>query len=529
MNVRPRDWMAVRAHRRATAAANATEMLRATLDEHHEIRPADVDEVADRSGLPPAAVAGSASFYADFTAPPGTRICSGTGCFVARDGLPAEPGPSVYCLGCCYAAPAALVGGTLVAGPDGSPAPPIPYACAAPEPIVLAGLCGDDRPWETWSSILRNRLWRGILAEIAWSGLRGRGGAEYPVSAKWRAARGLAGPRYVVANGDEGDPGSYCDRLLMEYDPDRVLAGLALCGCAVGASEGLVLVRSEYPAAAAALRTAVEKARAAGYLGENLYGSGIDFDITVHDGAGSYVAGEETALLRSLQGLRGSVQARPPYPAEYGYRGRPTVVQNVETLAAVPWIVRHGGEAYARLGRTIETGTKLVCLNSEFTTPGIYEVEFGTPLRHIVEELGGGLRRGRLRAVQIGGPLGGFLAPEELDVGLASADLAAYGVSLGHGSLVAIPDAVPPAALLRHLWMFARRESCGACAPCRVGTQRGLEMCDGVDEQLQAVGTRFDTLLDIMRTGSLCAFGSGMAIAVRSLLRVYGTETIGGL
>ncbi|WP_218003462.1 NADH-ubiquinone oxidoreductase-F iron-sulfur binding region domain-containing protein [Nocardia concava] len=505
---------------------NATDRLREAHEAHGEVRRADMEAVARGSGLPAAAVAGAASFYADFGEGRGDRNCAGTGCFVARGGVLEAAGErTVYCLGCCYAAPAALIGGIAVTGPDSVPPPPIPYACAVSDPIVLAGLCHAAEPWQSWSTVLAWRLWPGLTAEVARSGLRGRGGAEYPVAAKWHAVTRNPGPRYVIANGDEGDPGSFCDRLLMEYDPHRVLEGLALCGCAVGATEGRVLVRSEYPGALAALRAAVDSARAAGHLGENVHGSGLDFDVVIQEGAGSYVAGEETALLRSLEGLRGTVQARPPYPTDYGYRGRPTVVQNIETLAAIPWIARHGGEAYARLGRRVETGTKLVSLNSVFERPGVYEVEFGTPLRRIVEDLGGGLRDGqRLGALQIGGPLGGFLGPDDLDIGFATADLAEHGVSLGHGGLVAIPDSVPPVQLLRHLWRFAARESCGSCAPCRVGSRRGLEISESVQALPAADETDLSRLLDIMRVGSMCAFGSGVADAVRSLLKVYDTS-----
>ncbi|WP_282783143.1 MULTISPECIES: NADH-ubiquinone oxidoreductase-F iron-sulfur binding region domain-containing protein [unclassified Nocardia] len=531
MESRPRDWMAVRAHRVTASATHVTGWLRNAADAHGEIRRGDIDAIATAAHLPQATVAGSASFYADLTEPRPISVCDGTGCFVARGGYPAAPGPderSVYCLGSCHAAPAELHGETLLSGSERTPAPPIPYACRAAEPVVLAGLVGDAQPWQVWAEVVETRRQHEIWHEVVRSGLRGRGGAEYVVSAKWRAAVRNPAPRYVVANGDEGDPGSYCDRLLMEYDPHRVLEGMALCAAAVGADRGIVLVRSEYPVAARTMRAAIDQARASGQLGRDIHGSGLDFDVTVQVGAGAYVAGEETALLRSLEGLRGTVQTRPPYPTECGYGGRPTVLQNVETLAAVPWIVRNCGESYAKLGRPEETGTKLVCLNSEFTRPGVYEVEFGASLRWIVEDLGGGLRDGhRLRALQVGGPLGGFLAPDELDTGLATADLAERGVSLGHGSLVAVPDTVGAVDLLRQLWTFAARESCGACAPCRVGTRRGQELAERMDAAEPAADATMRRLLDIMRTGSMCAFGTGVAAAVRSLLRVYGIHDRG--
>ncbi|WP_081878078.1 NADH-ubiquinone oxidoreductase-F iron-sulfur binding region domain-containing protein [Nocardia brasiliensis] len=531
MDGRPRDRIAGRANRFA-GAASAVDRLRAALDDHGVIGREDIRAVAARTHLPIAAVAGSSSFYADFALAQRksrhVRICRGTACFVACAGVDPRADTdadtsvqSVHCLGFCFAAPALLDNGLPRTGPDQQPGPPIPYACAAPRSVVLAGLCGDESAWQVWPEMLASGLRDRVMGEVAGSGLRGRGGAEFPAAEKWRAAQCRPRPRQVIANGDEGDPGSFCDRLLLECDPHRVLEGLALCGYAVGADQGTVLVRSEYPAALAAMRRAVEQARAAGHLGSNVHGSGLAFDVAVSEGAGSYTAGEETGLLRALTGLRGSVQARPPYPTDCGFAGRPTVVHNVETLAAIPWIVRHGGAAYARLGRSSETGTKLVSLSAGFAEPGVYEVEFGTPLREIVERLGGGARAGRLlRAVQVGGPLGGFLGSGDLDIGLADTDLAARGISLGHGGIVAIDDRVSGGALLRQLWQFAAAESCGACAPCRVGTRRGLEM----SMRAAPIGPELPRLLDIMRTGSLCAFGTGVAAAVHSLVRVYSDE-----
>jgi NADH:ubiquinone oxidoreductase subunit F (NADH-binding) len=317
----------------------------------------------------------------------------------------------------------------------------------------------------------------------------------------------------VVANGDEGDPGSFADRLLMERDPGRVLEGLALAGLACGATAGFVYVRSEYPRARASLTRAVEAARSAGHLGVDVHGSGVDFDVEVFSGHGSYVAGEETSLLRSMSGLRGTVRVRPPYPTRHGFLGRPTAVNNVETLAAVPAILADGGAAYARLGRFPETGTLLVCLTERFARPGAYEVELGTPLRFIVEELGGGLKDGAgLRALQVGGPLGGFLAPSQLDLSLLESTLAVEGVSLGHGSLVAIDGGVSHAALLAHMWQFGAGESCGACTPCREGTRRGAS--DPVRTSAD------DALLDLMGQASMCAFGRRLPAAVRSLMAV---------
>ncbi|WP_208758402.1 NAD(P)H-dependent oxidoreductase subunit E [Micromonospora violae] len=526
--------------------------------------------LADEFGLPVAAVAGAASFYADFTqgcrGRRHVRVCEGTSCFastggehvrdlervlgVRRDTCASDGSVSlqaVRCLGYCYDSPAVLdgdrpatgrdLGGLLdgsVGAADGSAAslrtpPPIPYESRVDPPVVLAGLLGVEGEWEVWPAVVTGGSPERVNREIAASGLRGRGGAGFPTAKKWAMAASEPGPRYVIANGDEGDPGSYCDRLLMEQDPHRVLEGLALAAFATGAHHGLVLVRSEYPAAVHRMRAAVAEARAGGHLGRRIHGSGFDFDVEVVEGAGSYVAGEETALMHAVSGLRGDARPRPPYPTSKGFLGRPTVLNNVETLAAVPWVVRHGGAAYARLGHPDEPGTKLVCLSQLFRRPGVYEVEYGVPLRHLVQELGGGLRDGRsLRAVQVGGPLGGFLTPEQLDLPLLTRPLAQAGVPLGHASLIAFDAAVPAAAVLRHEWAFGAAESCGACTPCRVGTRRGLELAERIGEPGQAaVLAQQEPLLEVLDMASLCAFGRGVAGAVRSVTRAYADELPG--
>jgi NADH:ubiquinone oxidoreductase subunit F (NADH-binding) len=496
--------------------------------------------------LPEAAAYGRGTYFADLHAARGdrhVRVCAGTACFLAGGGghhlsqvesalgVPAgscaEDGSvslqQVHCLGFCYGGPAALDGDTPRAGADladqlagradprDAPAP----AVAATRPVVLAGVLGTARTWEVWPSVLAGDGADRVRREVAESGLRGRGGAGFPAARKWAAVAAApeGGQRYVVANGDEGDPGSYADRLLMERDPERVLEGLALAGLACGATRGYVYVRSEYPRARAALRAAVEQARADGHLGREVHGSGTSFDVEVVSGHGSYVAGEETSLLRSLAGLRGTARARPPYPTEHGLLGRPTAVNNVETLAAVPAIVAGGGRAYAARGTPAESGTLIVSLSEGFARPGAYEVEFGTPLRTLAEELGGGPRDGRpLRALQVGGPLGGFLGPGALDLPLSESAMDAAGVSLGHGSLVAVDGRVSRDDLLRHLWVFGARESCGACTPCREGTRLGA------GHPVETAGN--DALLGLMERASLCAFGRRLPAAVRSLLAV---------
>ena len=288
------------------------------------------------------------------------------------------------------------------------------------------------------------------------------------------------GPRYLICNGDEGDPGSFVDRLLMERDPHRVLEGMALAALAAGPHTAIVYVRSEYPRARDALRTAIGEARAAGQLGSDVHGSGIDFDVEVFEGAGSYVAGEETSLIHSIEGLRGEVAARPPYPTERGYLHRPTVVNNVETLAAVPWIVARGGAAYARLGVGESRGTKVVCLNERCSaTRAPTRSSSGRRCAASSRSSAGGCAQGTtVRSIQVGGPLGGFIGPDDLDTPLSFEGLRELGADLGHGSLIALDERVDRDALERHFWRFAASESCGTCAPCRLGTRRGLELAE---------------------------------------------------
>jgi bidirectional [NiFe] hydrogenase diaphorase subunit len=511
-------------------------------------------EIARALGLPAAAAEGPASFFADFSAPRGTRhirACGAAACFAASGGrhmaeveaaLGVEAGcrsadgavslQEVRCLGYCFGGPAALDGEDACAGADlaaqlqgTSPrkTPPIPVYRDSAFPVVTAGLLGASTPWSAWPGVAAAGTPEGVLSQVESARLKGRGGAGFRVAAKWRAALDHPAPRVVVANGDEGDPGSFVDRLLMEQDPHRVLEGLALACFAVRAETGVVFVRSEYPHAVARLQEALLEARAAGHLGPDAGGSGFSLEIHVAVGAGSYVSGEETALLNGLAGLRGVVRPRPPFPTARGLHGRPTVVNNVETLSAVPWIVEHGGAAYAAMGTADETGTVVACLSERFVRPGAYEVEIGTPVRRIVEDLGGGLRDGApMRALQIGGPLGGFLGPADLDVPLSDAALTSRGAALGHAGIVAFDDRLSGEQVLRNLWDFAAAESCGQCSPCRVGTWRGRalsERPDGPDIRRER-----GEVLRAMAVGSLCAFGRRVPAAVSSLARVYGLD-----
>jgi len=357
-----------------------------------------------------------------------------------------------------------------------------------------------------------------VLAAIEDAGLRGRGGAGFPTGRKWRvAAEQAAGPNYIVANADEGDAGAFSDRFLMEGDPHALIEGMAIAAHATGASRGWIYLRHEYPAARASLEQALMEARDFGILGGDL-----DFDIEVFIGHGSYICGEESALLLSIEGRRPEVMARSPYPTEHGLFGKPTVTNNVETFATIPWIIRNGGEAYHVMGFSSSRGTKLVSLNSLFNRPGLYEVEFGIPVRHIVEEIGGGLRTGPLKGVIIGGPLAGIIPSDLLDTRFGFEELAAIGASVGHGGVMAFDESTSIAGLVRHVFAFGASESCGKCTPCRLGARR-------IEEIFTNITTKADEaewleLVTVLKSTSLCGHGTGLAAFAESVLRYYGKE-----
>jgi NADH:ubiquinone oxidoreductase subunit F (NADH-binding) len=460
------------------------------------------------------------------------RCCQGLACFVARHLDPERwreattTGPRVYCLGKCYTAPAS--------GRDEGRPPHVEVA--APQAIVLeriaaggtlaldgyrnqGGLAALDRALAVPPDA--------IVVEVEKSRLRGRGGAGFSTGAKMRTVLEEAGaPKYVVCNADEGDPGAYIDRFVMEDDPFCVLEAIAVVGRAVGAERGYIYLRREYPAAFASLRRAIETARKEGVLGFDVLGRGVfSFDVEVVVGEGSYLCGEETALLNAIEGRRPEVRVRPPYPVSRGLFGRPTLVNNVETLVNIPWIVRHGGDAYTALGRGESRGTKVVSLNSLFARPGLYEVELGVPLRHIVEELGGGLRTGPLAGVIVGGPLAGVVSPELLDVPFTFEDLHGIGAALGHGGVVGFDKHTTIAELVHHVFAFGAYESCGKCTPCRVG---GPE-AEAIFAEVLAGGhpdarRSFDGIVAALHATSLCGHGSGLAEFARGVARNFPEE-----
>ncbi|RFC45745.1 MAG: formate dehydrogenase iron-sulfur subunit [Verrucomicrobia bacterium] len=364
-----------------------------------------------------------------------------------------------------------------------------------------------------------------IVKEVTDSGLRGRGGAAFPTGIKWRTVLEAGGrKKYIVCNADEGDSGTFADRMLMEGDPFTLLEGMTIAARAVGADEGYIYVRSEYPDAIEALQAAIDEAHRRGWLGENILGSGLNFRIHVRVGAGSYVCGEETALLESLEGKRGVVRAKPPLPAHVGLFGQPTVINNVLSLATVPAILAKGASAYAALGFGRSRGTQVLQLAGNIARGGILEVAFGATLGEVVNEFGGGTANDRpVRAVQVGGPLGAYLPPEQFHLPFDYESFAAVNAIVGHGGIVVFDDTVNMAEQARFAMEFCALESCGKCTPCRIGSTRGVELMDKIigNVNRDANIELLEDLCEVMADGSLCAMGGLTPLPVRSALHHF--------
>ncbi|MDO5504861.1 MAG: NADH-ubiquinone oxidoreductase-F iron-sulfur binding region domain-containing protein [Pseudoxanthomonas suwonensis] len=362
-----------------------------------------------------------------------------------------------------------------------------------------------------------------IVRAVTESGLRGRGGAAFPTGIKWRTVLDTpAARKHIVCNADEGDSGTFSDRMLMEGDPLALIEGMVIAGLATGATEGWIYLRSEYPNARRILADALANARAAGWLGDDIGGSGKRFDIRLRIGAGAYICGEETSLLNSLEGRRGEVRSKPPLPAVAGLFGEPTVINNVITLASVPAILADGAAAYEALGVDRSRGTLPLQLAGNIRHGGLLEVSFGISLREVLEDFGGGTASGRpIRAVQVGGPLGAYLTEAQLDVAIDYEAFAALGAMLGHGGIVVFDDTVDMAEQARHAMAFCAIESCGKCTPCRIGSVRGVEVIDRLRAGDASQEPLLRDLCQTMTHGSLCAMGGLTPLPVLSALNHF--------
>ena len=365
-----------------------------------------------------------------------------------------------------------------------------------------------------------------LIATLKDSGLRGRGGAGFPTGMKWESCKDQeVSTKYVVCNADEGDPGAFSDRYLMEEQPLKVLFGMVICAYIIGSKQGFLYIRGEYPESITITNGALAKLRELGLLGDNILDTGFDFDMNVVEGQGAYICGEETALIASIEGRRAEVDVRPPFPVVEGLYKKPTVVNNVESLAAVAAIFKLGGITYKSIGNGRSLGTKLISLDGYFNNPGLYEVDLGTPVGFIIDEIGGGFND-NIKAIQIGGPLGGIVPVDTLkSLTLDFEDFTEKGFLLGHASFVCIPKSFSAVEYAKHLFAFTAHESCGKCFPCRLGSTRGKEMLESALEGKQKFSEEliYD-LLETMEVGSLCALGGGLPLAIKNLLEHCGDE-----
>ncbi len=510
--------------------------------------------------VPEADIYGVIGFYSMFHDQPTgetiIRVCTSPSCGLAGSDdlldhvcqrLGVEPGQTTSdgrytveettCLGLCEHAPAALVSQRGVGErsvPSAVDLESILADHSAPYPAVtgsLTHLLLDGIPVDRAQTLaeygdysalrrtLNDLMPDEVVAKIQASGLLGRGGAAFPTGLKWEMARrSEEKPHYVICNADESEPGTFKDRVLMELRPHLLLEGLALCAYAIEAEQGYLFIRGEYPLATQRLQQAIDAAVASGYLGDNIMGSGFNFHVEIRRGAGAYICGEETALFEAIEGKRGFPRIKPPYPTRVGLFGKPTVINNVETLCKVPGIINRGGRWFRQWGTDLSTGVKLVSVSGHVSRPGVYEIPLGTPLRQVLTELCGGVT-GRLQAVLMGGAAGTFLAPDEIDTPLTFEDLRTVGSTLGSGAIMVFNDSVDLRDVLRRLGAFFQHESCGKCYPCQLGTQRQKEILDRLHAPLPGDRERLTDIGQTMSESSLCGLGQTAAAAVLSAMK----------
>ena len=444
--------------------------------------------------------------------------------------LTIEPSP---CLGLCEHAPAALVASEAETNID---LEHDSYELGRPPSEVhgsirlLTGNCGNGTTplsfYGKYASLIRALKMKPveIVDEVKVSGLFGRGGAAFPTRIKWESvANEKAEQKYIVCNADESEPGTFKDRVLLLDDPHRTIEGMLIAGYAVGASRGYIYIRGEYPYIVPVIENALREARGAGWLGKNILGSGFSFDIEIRVGAGAYICGEETALFESIEGKRGFPRVKPPFPTTFGLFGKPTVINNVETLCNIPLIISIGSAAYTRFGTEKSPGPKLFCVSGDVVRPGLYEIPFGETMRELIDMTGGIPNGKKLQAVLLGGAAGAFAGPEHMDTPLTFEDLRAAGFPLGSGVVMVFDETRDLRDTLRRLGHFFAHESCGKCYPCQMGTQRQKEILDRIasGETLDGDLIRLQDVGWTMTDASLCGLGQTAASAVLSAMKLW--------
>ena len=512
--------------------------------------PKDNKDIANEYNLGVSTVYGAESFY-EFLRPAHREkkafVCNGSACMCSgtqdklketlREKLGKDKVGTMFCLGYCYENNAFHYNGENYAGKDiekidqiikGEKIQQDKYfskSYATTSFLMDDKLLSISQVREQLTKFLKTDK-KEIIKTILDSNLTGRGGAGFPTGMKWDfCSREKVKKKYVICNADEGDSGAFSDRYLLEDQPLKVLFAMIICGYVIGSDEGVLYIRGEYPKSIEAINGCINELKKAGLLGENILGTGFSFDIYICIGQGAYICGEETALIASIEGRRAEVDVRPPFPVTEGLYKKPTVVNNVETLAAVTGILINGADKFAAIGNKKSAGTKLVCLDSFFKNPGVYEIDMGTPMKKIFNEIGGGYKE-PVKAFQIGGPLGGVVPLSEIDnLNLDFQEFSAKGFMLGHASVVSIPKDFPMVEYIHHLFEFSAEESCGKCFPGRLGSYRGKEMFDQVKNKTAKIPLKLlNDLLVTMQKGCLCALCGAIPTPIMNILQYFSNE-----
>ncbi len=484
-----------------------------------------------------AALMGADTFY-DFLYPDhlGKKVfvCDGTACLTSGkqeslkktllERFSGDEIGTVTCLGHCHSNDAFMINGEIHVIDEESDIPELKTYTNAERPALL-GVPDDIGHYyslaKRWSPDIP-----AALKEIELSGLRGRGGAGFPFHLKLRSAHDTGNEqKYIVCNADEGDPGAFSDKWLLEERPHAILFGMVMTGLIAGADTGVIYIRGEYPLAVKRMRAAVRAIEEKGIIDSHDGEGEYHFRFHVVEGSGAYICGEETSLLNSLEGLRPEVRTRPPFPAMYGLFGKPTVLSNVETFVNIHYILDQGASVWAAMGTGKSPGSKLVSLDGAFNNPGLIEARMGTPMRTIIDELGGGTKY-PVKAFQIGGPLGGLVPASKIyDLTLDFESFASAGFLLGHAGIVSVPTDFPMIKLMEHLFEFTMKESCGKCFPCRIGSVRGFELLSSTAGKGEKINRQlFDDLLETMQLGSLCSLGGGLPLPIQNALQYFSEE-----
>ena len=512
--------------------------------------PIDIKDIAKVYNLGVSTLHGAESFY-EFLRPSHREkkafVCNGSACMCAgtqeklKETLKSKLGDDkvgeMFCLGHCYENKAFHYDGENYAGNDiekidqiikGEKIDQDKYFSKS---FASTSFLMDDKlstieKFKDHLDVVLKKDKKEIIQSLLNSNLTGRGGAGFPTGMKWDFCSKAPGDKkYVICNADEGDSGAFSDRYLLEDQPLKVIFGMVMCGYVIGSNEGVLYIRGEYPKSIEAINGCINQLKQDGLLGENILGTNFSFDLNICIGQGAYICGEETALIASIEGRRAEVDVRPPFPVTEGLYKKPTVVNNVETLAAAAGILLNGAEKFSAIGNKKSAGTKLVCLDSFFNNPGIYEIEMGTPMKKIFEEIGGGYKE-PVKAFQIGGPLGGVVPLSEIDnLNLDFQEFTAKGFMLGHASVVSIPKDFPMTEYIHHLFEFSAEESCGKCFPGRLGSYRGKEMFDQFKNKTAKIPLKLlNELLVTMQKGCLCALCGAIPTPIMNILKYFGDE-----